>query len=144
MLKLKNMASTLRSVYKKNTFACNTVSCMALMAVGDGITQYMENKLKAKTADTNILLANNLQDNQSFLFSYDLPRTAKMFILGSPLGVIQHVWYTFLDNKFPKQKTRSIIFKKVVVDQMCFSPVLNIVAVAGIWHFLFEYFEMGF
>jgi protein Mpv17 len=128
MLKLNKFVAKLRSTYEQKPFACNTVSCMALLAVGDALTQYMENRMKKKT---NVLLANNLQANKSFLFSYDFTRTAKMFILGSPLGIVQHVWYGFLDNKFPRQHTKSIILKKVFIDQVCFSPIMNVVVVAG-------------
>ncbi len=134
MLRFRKITCSLRTIYKNNTFACNTVSCMTLMAAGDGVTQYMENKLKHKT-ESNILLANNLQHNRSFLFNYDFQRTANMFLVGSPLGIVQHIWYTYLDKKFPKQKTKSIIFKKVFIDQICVSPVINVFVLAGIVFF---------
>ena len=130
MFKLRQAKEKIVKLYKRNLFVSNTLSCMTLLAVGDGVTQYAENNVKE--ASKKVLFGANLQPAyKSLLLNYDWSRTAKMFILGSPVGSIQHLWYTFLDKKFPKQKTKSIIFKKLLVDIFCYAPILNAVIIAG-------------
>lgn len=44
MASFSKLNQFMRKIYTKNLFASNTVSCMVLLAVGDGITQYVEHK----------------------------------------------------------------------------------------------------
>lgn len=51
-------------------------------------------------------------------------------MLGTIIGPVQHFWYTFLDRQF-RNKTKSVIIKKVILDQICFAPILNLLLIAG-------------
>ncbi|KAK9502449.1 hypothetical protein O3M35_011228 [Rhynocoris fuscipes] len=49
-------------------------------------------------------------------------RTQHMSISGLTVGVLCHHWYNFLDRRFP-QRTLKIVIKKVLYDQIIFSPI---------------------
>ena len=135
-----------RKVYNKSLFASNITTCMVLLGAGDCFTQFVEHKsigfnstadvvkaaaaAAATTTTANPTTQMNLT-NTSSAFSVDWSRSMKMFAVGSAIGPVQHIWYTYLDKKFPK-KTRSVIFKKVLLDQIFCAPVLNILLIGGL------------
>lgn len=55
--------------------------------------------------------------------TWDKLRTSNMALTGLPIGVLCHYWYLYLDRRLPG-RTFKIVMKKVVVDQILFSPVL--------------------
>ncbi|XP_053606234.1 mpv17-like protein 2 [Plodia interpunctella] len=54
---------------------------------------------------------------------YDYKRTMHMGCSGAAVGVLCHNWYKVLD-RFIQGKTVSMVFKKLVLDQLVFSPVM--------------------
>lgn len=54
--------------------------------------------------------------------TWDEVRTGHMSVTGFTVGVVCHKWYMFLDKKLPG-RTVKIVLKKVLVDQIFFSPV---------------------
>lgn len=57
------------------------------------------------------------------LEEYSGKRTRHMAFSGVTLGVLCHNWYKFLD-KFIAGKTLSIVTKKLLLDQLIFSPIM--------------------
>ncbi|RZF39635.1 hypothetical protein LSTR_LSTR001156 [Laodelphax striatellus] len=53
---------------------------------------------------------------------WDKKRTSYMATSGLTVGVVCHYWYKFLDSKLP-ERTIKVVAKKVVVDQILFSPI---------------------
>ncbi|XP_039283689.1 mpv17-like protein 2 [Nilaparvata lugens] len=53
---------------------------------------------------------------------WDKKRTSYMATSGLTVGVVCHYWYMFLDSKLP-ERTIKVVAKKVVVDQLVFSPI---------------------
>lgn len=60
------------------------------------------------------------------LAAYDCRRTFDLTLAGAAAGVVCHYWYLILDKKLP-QATTKIVCKKIVLDQVCFSPVMWVV-----------------
>jgi hypothetical protein len=141
MVSFKKINSFFRNVYNKSLFASNTATCMVLLGAGDCFTQYVEQKTVGLNSTAQVITAvkqqqlqqtqMNLTATSTNIFNVDWERSKKMFIIGTAVGPLQHVWYTFLDKKFPK-KTRSVIFKKVILDQIFCAPTLNLVLIAGV------------
>ncbi|KAL1129007.1 hypothetical protein AAG570_013539 [Ranatra chinensis] len=53
--------------------------------------------------------------------SWNVRRTRDMSVSGLTVGILCHYWYNFLDHRLPG-KTIKIVLKKVVIDQLFFSP----------------------
>lgn len=116
-----------KNLYNKNLFVSNTVTCMVLLALGDGITQYAEISEKQRNEE-------NLLANVSKLSLFDWNRNWKMFALGTALGPVTHFWYKNLDHWFPG-RTRSILLRKICVDQFFGATILTLTLIVGL-HFL--------
>ena len=84
----------------KNLLLSNTVICVGMSGLGDVV----------------------LQSAQSSKKSFDMKRTLHLSLTGFTVGPICHYWYQMLERRMPG-KTMSMIAKKVVVDQIVFSPV---------------------
>jgi hypothetical protein len=140
MVSFSKINSFFRKAYNKSLFASNVTTCMVLLGVGDCFTQYVEHKtiglnstadvVKAAAAATQVNTQMNLT-NASSGFSVDWSRCMKMFAVGSAVGPFQHVFYTFLDKKFPK-KTKTVILKKLFIDQIFAASMLNLILIAGV------------
>lgn len=146
MASFSKINSFFRKAYNKSLFASNIATCMVLLGAGDCFTQYVEHKTIGlnSTADfvkaaessqlktqMSLSATTNMQTSAKNEFNVDWDRSLKMFTIGSAVGPFQHIWYTFLDKKFPK-KTRSVILKKVLLDQIFCAPILNIILIAGV------------
>lgn len=53
---------------------------------------------------------------------WDKRRTSQMSITGSTVGIVCHHWFIYLDKKLPG-RTLKVVLKKVLIDQLFFSPV---------------------
>lgn len=84
----------------------NVTISVALSSVGDAIEQGYE------------IYTNDLD-------KYDAKRTMHMAFSGAALGVLCHNWYKVLD-KFIVGKTFDMVTKKLLLDQLIFSPIMII------------------
>ncbi|XP_014250868.1 mpv17-like protein 2 [Cimex lectularius] len=91
-------------MFDRHLFLTNVSISVTLSGVGDLIVQsYRKHHGKCK--------------------EIDLTRTKNMSLTGATVGVLCHNWYKYLDVWLPGH-TVSMVLKKVVVDQIVFSPVM--------------------
>nr|CAH0110802.1 unnamed protein product [Daphnia galeata] len=95
-----------KTMFSKYLLVTNVTISTTLSGVGDALQQQYE----IVTGDNPNL-------------TWDKKRTLDMSATGTVVGVICHFWYNWLDKRFPG-KAFKIIAKKLMVDQMCFSPFL--------------------
>ncbi|XP_075908462.1 mpv17-like protein 2 isoform X2 [Petromyzon marinus] len=88
----------------RGLLVANTASCGALMATGDAVQQWRERRAGSRE-------------------HRDWVRTARMFSVGIVMGPILHLWYVYLD-KFLPERTRKVVAKKILADQLIASPPL--------------------
>lgn len=103
--------STLRKVVRvafsdKYLLYTNVTISISLSALGDSLEQSYEIYTKEQE-------------------KYDLKRTSAMGFSGAAVGVLCHHWYKVLD-KFIIGKTVDMVVKKLILDQLVFSPVMII------------------
>lgn len=160
MNSIKRIAVICRNAHKKHLLVSNTLTTIGLLGVGDALTQYIEYKIAYKTGpriqreelfkinDLTLLASDqsgflkpkmnsctvvtlDKSVEESFIKSFDWKRCAKLAALGLLIGPLCHYWYILLDKKFPT-KTRMIILRKVMLDQLIAAPLCNILSIAGV------------
>lgn len=89
--------------FSKHLLATNLVISMSFSGIGDVIEQIFE--IYNKEIDY-----------------WNKKRTLKLSTTGLTVGVVCHYWYMYLDKKFP-HNTHKSIFKKIVLNQLIFSPL---------------------
>lgn len=95
---------TRRSLFGKHLLLTNVCISTSLSAIGDVLQQHYE------------ILTNRSEE-------WNKKRTTHMLVTGFVVGFICHFWYIHLDKKFPGRSLR-IVGKKLLVDQIIFSPFL--------------------
>jgi hypothetical protein len=128
MATFSKLSLAAKNIFHKNLFVSNTVTCMVLLALGDGLAQYAEISEKQKAE------AKSPPQNASKLSLFDWNRNWKMFALGSALGPVTHFWYKNLDHWFPG-RTRKILLRKICVDQLFGATLMTLTLIVGL-HFL--------
>ncbi|KAK4012017.1 mpv17-like protein 2 [Daphnia magna] len=95
-----------KTLFSKYLLITNVTISTSLSGIGDTLQQQYE-----------ILTGDD--PNQT----WNKKRTVDMSATGTVVGVICHFWYNWLDKRLPG-KTFKIVLKKLLVDQVIFSPFL--------------------
>lgn len=129
-----------KKIYCKQLLVSNTLSTMALLGVGDILTQYVDIRLtrkaiadqesQRKKLDNGELVSEKAKKHQHdlefiHLEKFDWTRTAKVCGVGLLTGPFGHYWYSFLDGRYPHKNTKSAL-KKVFFDHTIASPIFTI------------------
>lgn len=69
------------------------------------------------------IVAQNMRSMTEGSMVYDLERTKKMGLAAIPVAILCHYWYILLDRQLPAYTMR-VVLKKVVIDQVVFSPIM--------------------
>lgn len=128
-------SSAVKSIWKKafskHLLLTNVGISITLSGAGDFLTQHHN-------------LAYGNQKN------YDKLRTRNLAATGATIGVLCHHWYKILDKRLPG-RTLKVVAKKLLVDQVMFSPIclsvffisLSIFKGCDFSEFLFDLKERG-
>jgi len=98
-LALKRLVDSSNQFLSRNLLLSNTLLCCFIGGLGDVVLQSAQSK-----------------------HQYDLKRTCHLTLTGCTVGPCFHFWYQTLDRAFPG-RTISVIAKKVLLDQIVFSPI---------------------
>jgi len=104
-------------LFKKNLFVTNLSISVGLSAFGDYLQQKYENRNKTSghTIATKELKSSDIK--------WNIKRTCNMSMsFGLTSGFLCHFWYNFLDRMYPGKGIK-IVFKKIISDQIIFSPI---------------------
>ncbi|XP_045134313.1 mpv17-like protein 2 isoform X2 [Portunus trituberculatus] len=93
----------IKYAFEKHLFATNVTISLTLSGVGDVLQQHH----------------NIIQQQQH---SWDRARTRHMTCTGVTVGALCHHWYVLLDRRLPG-RSLAVVLKKLLVDQLLFSPV---------------------
>lgn len=126
MVSFSKLSLFVKNAYNKNLFVSNTLTCMVLLAVGDGITQYAENQQKNQT-NLNLIDAKKTP----WFLNFDWSRNGKMFALGTALGPVTHFWYNYLDKILPG-RTKYVLLRKICLDQCIGATLLTLTLIIGL------------
>lgn len=107
---IRNLNNTL---FKKYLLTTNTVSSGILLAMGDGISQYIEHKFEQP-----------IKEKKNMQFNWD--RNSKMFIVGLAGGPLHHYFYAWLDIKYPGATLRTTTIK-ILYDQFVMAPLCIVI-----------------
>eukprot|EP01111_Echinosteliopsis_oligospora_P002279 TRINITY_DN1333_c0_g1_i1.p1 TRINITY_DN1333_c0_g1~~TRINITY_DN1333_c0_g1_i1.p1 ORF type:complete len:185 (-),score=39.67 TRINITY_DN1333_c0_g1_i1:51-605(-) len=89
------------SSLERRPLLTKAATASTLMAVGDGLSQFLEKKPK-----------------------YDFARTGRMALIGFAMsGPLMHGWYKVLDRLVPGAPTTQNTIKKIAADQLLFTPL---------------------
>ncbi|KAL3869287.1 hypothetical protein ACJMK2_041990 [Sinanodonta woodiana] len=100
---MNNLRKTIEKLFSKYLIVTNTISCGSLLAIGDVITQ------KVEQMDTGERKKHNWH------------RTGRMLSMGFVLGPFCHVWYGALD-RFILGGGGKVAVKKILADQIVAAP----------------------
>jgi len=101
--------STGKVLFGKYLLVTNVCISTGLSAVGDTLQQQYD-----------------IMTGEDSNKKWDSTRTYNMSVSGATIGVVCHYWYHYLDSKFPGRTLR-IVLKKLLVDQLFFSPFLIVI-----------------
>lgn len=101
-----NLKKTIDRLFTRHLLLTNTAIAVGFMGAGDAIQQILEKKLG---------------DEKPF----DKKRTRNMMGGGLVFGPLGHVWYSFLDRRFPGAKTLTVA--KKLGCEMAIGPPLILV-----------------
>lgn len=99
----RRLQTKLNTAFNKHLFATNVMISLTLSGVGDILQQH-----------------HNIQKGKQK--AWDAARTRHMTCSGITVGALCHHWYNLLDRKLPG-RTAKVVAKKLLVDQLLFSPV---------------------
>ncbi|XP_069987443.1 mpv17-like protein 2 isoform X2 [Penaeus vannamei] len=94
---------SLNKAFNKHLFATNVTISLTLSGLGDFLQQ-----------QHNIVIQKQK--------TWDVVRTRQLTCTGVTVGALCHHWYNLLDRKLPG-RTLKVVIKKLLVDQLIFSPV---------------------
>ncbi|XP_069943523.1 mpv17-like protein 2 isoform X2 [Cherax quadricarinatus] len=106
LLQSSLITSTRRIVhtaFDKHLFFTNVTLSFSLSGIGDILQQHHNIIYKQQT-------------------TWDIARTRHMTCTGITVGALCHHWYILLDRKLPG-RTLKAVMKKLLVDQLLFSPI---------------------
>ena len=124
---------------RSNLLLTNSLISAIMGTIGDAIQQNYD------------LLTEEKSDKESDN-KFNFQRSAHMTAAGFTTGLVSHYWYIYLDRFMGTKKTLYLITKKVLLDQIVFSPVnlvvyfstLGICERSGTLRFKEELVEKGF
>lgn len=97
------LRSRVNAAFNKHLFITNVVISLTLSGTGDVLQQRYNISAGKQT-------------------SWDAARTRHITCSGMTVGALCHHWYKLLDKKLPG-RTMKVVAKKLLVDQLLFSPV---------------------
>lgn len=123
---------------RSNLLLTNSLISALMGTVGDAIQQNYDILTEEK--------------KPGFDHKFNLQRSAHMTAAGFTTGLVSHYWYIYLDKFLGTRKSLYLITKKVLLDQIVFSPVnllvyfstLGLCERSGISRVKEELFEKGF
>ncbi|ESP00470.1 hypothetical protein LOTGIDRAFT_112617 [Lottia gigantea] len=112
---MSNVKAFVKKLFSKHLLVTNTVTCGALLTIGDLIVQSIEkrNKKTKKPRETS-----------SFLANIDWERSGRMCLIGTVFGPVNHLFYKYLDKHFVG-KSLKVVMKKMAVDQFVAAPIFT-------------------
>ncbi|XP_064607347.1 mpv17-like protein 2 [Liolophura sinensis] len=109
--------SATKVLFNKYLIVTNTITCGGLLAIGDGIVQNIEHMGESKAE--KVVSAG--KEGKPATWTYNWPRTRRMFAMGFILGPFNHGWYSLLD-KVVKGSGVKVVIKKIACDQAVAAP----------------------
>lgn len=101
---------------KGNLLLTNSLISTAMGALGDFIQQQYDIATESTIKKKSGLVTSETKQ-------YDWIRTGHMSAAGFTTGLVTHYWYIFLDKKLGNVRRLGLVTKKVLLDQIFFSPV---------------------
>ena len=96
---------------RSNLLLTNSLISALMGTVGDAIQQNYD------------LLTEEKCESDPGTSKFNVQRSAHMTAAGFTTGLVSHYWYIYLDKFLGTRKTFLLITKKVLLDQIIFSPV---------------------
>jgi protein Mpv17 len=95
-------------------------SCF-LGAAGDLFAQSIDHSRKAEAATADVS-----DERSAVQFTYDQGRGMRQVAWSAALSPIVHTWYNLLQNSVLGSSVRTAVAKRILLDQLAFSPVVHI------------------
>lgn len=105
---------------RKNLLITNALISALMGAAGDAVQQNYD-ILTAKKCKNN--KKDSIIRDDEAKTQFEFTRTFHMTAAGLTTGVVTHYWYILLDRYMGPGKMPLLIAKKVLIDQIIFSPV---------------------
>lgn len=102
---------------KQNLLLTNCLISTAMGALGDSVQQHYD------LITARINRKNHVENRKAESHVFCWKRTAHMSAAGFTTGLVSHYWYILLDKKLGSARTLGVTCKKVLWDQILFSPV---------------------
>ncbi|KAJ6216022.1 hypothetical protein RDWZM_010522 [Blomia tropicalis] len=114
-------------VFGRHVLITNALISASMGAVGDSIQQNYDllmASFRNKSIDQPKMLKNYKDDDDTDkLEKYSFTRTIHMTMAGLTTGMVTHYWYIWLDRYLGVKRTPIVLAKKILADQILFSPV---------------------
>lgn len=106
-----------------NLLLTNALISAGMGTIGDSIQQNYDILMHSLKKEKKVTDKDSATTGEEDKVDFSVTRSLHMTMAGLTTGVATHYWYIVLDKYLSARRTPMVLAKKVLIDQIIFSPI---------------------